>query len=133
MRIEKEIRKFCDKPVFFAGIHYGEPLPFSTTMHAIGDAVVLVSGIANPKHSLSLLTELKVIKHFDFNDHHKYSAHDVKVIVDYAKKNSACIVTTEKDAVKIDQKEFQVLLGDSHCYYVPIETEFIKVEGILMR
>jgi tetraacyldisaccharide 4'-kinase len=127
MRIEKEIRKYCDKPVFFAGIHYGEPLPFSNTMHAISDSIVLVSGIANPKTLIEFANKnFKVIKHFDFNDHHKYSAHDVKSIVDYARKHGACIVTTEKDAVKIDQKEFHVLLGDIHCYYVPIETEFIK-------
>lgn len=130
MAIEKEIRNYCDRPVFFAGIHYGEPLPFSNTMHTISDSVVLVSGIANPKTLLEFAhRNFKLVKHFDFKDHHKYSASDVKSIVDYARKHGACIVTTEKDAVKIDQKEFHALLGDTHCYYVPIETEFIKSGG----
>jgi tetraacyldisaccharide 4'-kinase len=127
MRIEQEIRKYCDKPVFFAGIHYVEPLPFSHTMHTMSDTVVLVSGIANPRTFVEFAGKnFRVVKHFNFDDHHDYSSGNVQAIVDFARKNSAVLLTTEKDAVKLDHTQFQTILSNLDCYYVPIETEFIK-------
>lgn len=127
MSIEQHIRKYCDKPVFYAGIHYGEPLRFRNTMHEITEKVILVSGIAN---SLTLTEfvqkNFQVVKHFNFGDHHVYSPSDVRSIAAFASQHAACILTTEKDAVKLDQPEFATLISAVDCFYIPIEPEFIK-------
>ena len=127
MSMEQEIRKYCDKPVFFARIHYVDPLPFTHTTGEIGEKVVLVSGIANDRTLVEYVHKnFQIVKHFSFNDHHNYSRLDVKAIVEHAKKHNASILTTEKDAVKLDHKEFRELLLGSDCFYIPIEPEFVK-------
>jgi tetraacyldisaccharide 4'-kinase len=127
MKIEQEIRKYGEKPVFFATIHYVEPEPFATTKNKINERVVLVSGIANSKTLVDFVGKnFQVIRHFSFKDHHQYSTIDVDAIVEFARKNSACILTTEKDAVKLDHDNFRSILSGIDAFYVPIEPEFIK-------
>lgn len=70
---------------------------------------LLFSGIANPRSFDSLVRAagLKVLGHIAYADHHKYTKNDVNFIIQKAKESGAdALLTTEKDAVKLDKKLF---------------------------
>ena len=67
--------------------------------------IIAFSGIGNPKSFSDSLTEagLSIIEHIIYADHHDYEFEDLNRIIDTAKKhNIEDIITTEKDAVKIE-------------------------------
>ena len=67
--------------------------------------IIAYSGIGNPKSFSNSLSKagLNVIEHIIFPDHHNYEFEDISKIINIAKKNNIeNIVTTEKDAVKIE-------------------------------
>lgn len=127
MRIEQQIRKYCDKPVFFAGIHYGAPVPFTGSPAGQPDRVVLVSGIANPRTLETYARKnFEVVRHYNYRDHHVYTPQEAAQLAAYAQSQGAGILTTEKDAAKLDREPFTPLFKDIPCFYLPIEPEFIK-------
>ena len=67
--------------------------------------VIAFSGIGNPKSFSSSLSEIgfNIIEHMIYDDHHKYEFGDISKIIDIAVKNKIeNIITTEKDAIKIE-------------------------------
>ena len=69
-------------------------------------------------------TQFSVLRHFDFADHHSYTADDIQSIVDFCNRQGKplSILTTEKDMVKL------LPFGDALVFpwfYLPIETVFI--------
>lgn len=71
-----------------------------------GQSVVVVSGIAHPESFEAEIGSLggRISLKFTFRDHHIYTREDALRILDAFRKNNAdCILTTEKDAVKISQ------------------------------
>jgi tetraacyldisaccharide 4'-kinase len=127
IEIEKAIREYADKPVFFTHIRYGRPMAFAG--HGkMTDQVVLVSGISNVKPLVHYVRHhFKMVKHLDFNDHHTYSTSDLDRLKQYVKENpDASILTTEKDKVKLDSTEFETVTRSLPLFYLPIEVEFIK-------
>ena len=128
MAIEKSIRRYADKPVFFAKIHYGEPVPFGKQSGSLADQVVLVTGIANSKPLKDYVAQsFNVIRHIDRADHYVYRASDLAELSAIAKENPrVCFLTTEKDMVKLDTPEFSGSIRQLPFFYLPIETEFIK-------
>lgn len=128
MEIEKSIRHYSIKPVFFSKIHYGNPIGFGSRADATLHDVLLITGIANakPLKDYMMLT-FRVFEHIEYNDHHTYSLsdlHRIKLLVD--ERQGACIVTTEKDMVKLVDKVFSELLATLPIFYIPIEVEFLK-------
>jgi tetraacyldisaccharide 4'-kinase len=65
--------------------------------------IILVSALAEPDSFIKSMENLgaSVVKHIRFPDHYKYTAEDVNEFLIQANKNSAYVVFTEKDAVKI--------------------------------
>ena len=63
-------------------------------------------GLANPSKFYMTLEEnkLNVIKQKSFPDHHKYTNEDISTLVKEAKKEKLQLITTEKDYVKINGK-----------------------------
>lgn len=125
--IEKSIREYAEKPVFFTHVRYGNPIAFGGPK-PITEHVVLVSGISNAKpfeHHVS--QNYKVTRHFYFRDHHAYSVADMQRISRFVKQNpSLSILTTEKDKVKLASAEFSDLTQSLPLFYIPIEVQFIK-------
>ena len=67
--------------------------------------IIAFSGIGNPKSFSDSLAEagLNIIEHIIYSDHHNYEFEDLSKIIDIAKKhNIEDIITTEKDAIKIE-------------------------------
>ncbi len=128
IEIERSVRLYSDKPLFFTTIHYGVALPIGQLKREIGRDVILVSGIADASPLVTYVKhafELKV--HLRFNDHHVYTLHDLNKIEALLQHNpDAQILTTEKDKVKLDAPEFKSFIDRLPIFYLPIEVEFIK-------
>ncbi|MDH5250221.1 MAG: tetraacyldisaccharide 4'-kinase [Cyclobacteriaceae bacterium] len=129
--IEKSIRVYVEKPVFFSRIRYRHPLAFPDHQKKISHEVVLLTGISNPKPLVLFVKQnFKLVKHFNFPDHHRYTISDLKAIVRYAEENpTVSILTTEKDKVKLAVSQFNQLRSQLSLFYLPIELEFIKSGG----
>ncbi len=128
LRIEKSIRTYAEKPVFFTSIRYGQPVPFSTSPTAPPRRVVLISGIANAEPLEAYVRQnYTLVRHFKFNDHHKYKLKDVESFIAMAENEPiVSFLTTEKDKVKLHVPLFYGLIGSQPFYYIPIEVDFIK-------
>jgi tetraacyldisaccharide 4'-kinase len=126
--IEKSIREFAEKPVFFTHIRYGNPTPVTDNFQKLSDQVALLTGISNTKplkHHIG--QNYKMTKHFKFSDHHAYTASDLERLKRFIKDYpSTSIITTEKDKVKLALPELESLTRDLPLFYLPIEVEFIK-------
>lgn len=128
IEIEKSIRKYAEKPVFFTHVRYGNPVAFGGHDQPITEKMLLVSGISNPAPFEHYAAQhYKVIKHYHFRDHHRYDSADVQRLVRFVKHNpGASILTTEKDKVKLAAPEFRSLTKSLPLFYIPIEVQFIK-------
>jgi tetraacyldisaccharide 4'-kinase len=123
--IESSIRAYNKKAVFFTKISYGTILPVSGFSPYKPEKIILVTGIANPAPMEKYLrNNFALVKHFSFADHHVYSQNDLISICQAASRAEACVVTTEKDVVKMDGKIFENASVPLH--YLPIEIEFLK-------
>ena len=113
--------------VFFTKISYApfvvsesDQLPVASLRNY---AVVLLTGIANPKPLLAYLTEQQVpFTHLSYPDHHSFGASDIQTIqktfaaLEGEKK---LLLTTEKDAVRLQGKI-------ERLYTLGIQTDFIE-------
>lgn len=88
---------------------------------------IVFCAIADPAFFERTLQKLglQVFKHFTFMDHHIYSEHDLKTIVDQARsENINILVTTHKDAVKINS--FKNLLQGLTVYSLDIDLQILE-------
>jgi len=127
MKIEDEVRNYTMKPVFFSTVRYGTPLGFEGTTVPIAGKVILLTGIADAQHIETYVKQhFTMIKHFEFSDHHAYDTAELKKICTFARSAQASVITTEKDAVKLDSPVFRATLAGTPFFYLPIQTEFLK-------
>jgi tetraacyldisaccharide 4'-kinase len=86
-----------------------------------GERVLAFSGLGDNRSFFSLLNEIgaDVVETVEFADHHRYSVDDVRHLQSF--DGIGAVVTTEKDAVKIDHMD----VGDN-VFYLAIEA---KIEG----
>jgi tetraacyldisaccharide 4'-kinase len=129
-----EIDPAKNQTVYFTTIVYGKPYHLFTkeiidVEHDYG--ILLVCGIANPRPLKAHLT-----KHADsydmlrFADHHIFHSNDLKDIKQHFDKitgNKKVVLTTEKDAVRLEK--FEQELKDFPIYVVPIEHQFLFNEA----
>ena len=133
-KIIAEIDAAANQAVYFTTIVYGKPYHLFTKQiidikHDHG--ILLVCGIANPRPLKEHLT-----RHADsyemlrFADHHIFHSNDLKDIKQHFDKitgNKKVILTTEKDAVRLEK--FEQELKDFPIYVVPIEHRFLFDEA----
>ena len=128
MEIEKAIRKYATKPVFFATIHYGMTLPIGNRKSEIGKDIILMTGIADAAPLVRyVMKEFELKEHLQFRDHHIYTHQDIDKLEMMVMNNpGVSILTTEKDKVKLESPEFGPYIRRLPFFYLPIEVEFIK-------
>ena len=129
-----EINPVENQTVYFTTIVYSKPYHLFTKeeidiKHDYG--ILLVCGIANPKPLKEHLT-----KHADtyemlrYADHHIFHSNDLKDIKQQFDKiflEKKVVLTTEKDAVRLEK--FEKELSDFPIYVVPIQHEFLFNEA----
>lgn len=110
-----------NNPVFFSRIVYKQPVAFDG-IQEIKNEILLVTGIANSQPLVEHLnSKVNIKKHFAFGDHHDFSDQEIESI---QKETTRCILTTEKDFVRICSTAARI--DKSRWFYLPIETEFIN-------
>ncbi|MDG1397513.1 MAG: tetraacyldisaccharide 4'-kinase [Polaribacter sp.] len=122
--IQKRLQKF-NKQVYFSKISYGK-IKSSKNQFSIDEIsnykVLLITGIANPKPLLLFLDKNQVsYKHFNYPDHHHFSAKELKATMykfDEIKSNKKILLTTEKDYIRLQGSL-------SNLYFIEIETSFL--------
>ena len=133
-KIRNEIRPVNGQKLFFTGLEYGDPWHFTN-----GDPkplkaeteVLLVTGIANPRPLKMMLEEKhKTYQMLQFPDHHIFTIDDWKEIIrkfEEIKANDKIILTTEKDAVRLDK--FRQEASGVPLYVIPVRHQFLFEEA----
>ena len=117
--------------LFFTTVTYDTPeavFPEGDYRYVYAKRLILFSGIANDKplrHYLS--STYKIARHFDFEDHHKFSHADMMKIQSMSRAfPTSVVMTTEKDCQRVrDCKKLPDNLKQ-RMFYTPIKTAFLS-------
>ncbi len=139
VEINKILKKFNSEAIILRTRHKPTYLRNLITskkekVSLVGQRILAVSGIGNPLYFERSLEKLGgiVVDRIRFADHHSYSKEDLLEIIDVAKNNNiAKIITTEKDAVSIDDKIVaEVGFEDLSFVILGIEIDIIESKGL---
>lgn len=127
-RIAGLIRQYArpDVPVFFAGMAYQQPVPFSgSTSPALTGRVVLVSGLANADPLDEYVqTKYTLLSHRRYADHYAYTRAELERVMAELPAG-ASVLTTEKDWVKLDALLTPAERAQWPLYYLPVGTQLL--------
>lgn len=126
-----EIKPKDYQKIFFSYVDYASPIPLFDHIDEIPQKcgyIQIIAGIANP-YPLEVFLKNKCteLKSTIFSDHHEFTEREISDIVDDFKRHLAVkkiIVTTEKDAKRLQKECFRKILEDIPIYYIPIEIAF---------
>ena len=119
--------------LFFTTIAYDTPkaiFPEGDSRYLYAQRLILFSGIANDAPlARYLCSTYKIVKHFNFPDHHKFSRSDIMSIRDAADAfPTSVIMTTEKDCQRVRDSQAVPESLKQRLFYAPIKTEFLSTE-----
>lgn len=126
----RQIRKYNDSAhIAFAFVKYMNPRPVTGSRN-FTDKVFLFSGIANPASLRSYAAKKwQLIGERHFPDHHKYTERDIRQLREQfegIEADNKCLLTTEKDMVKLHRLLGNEEFRDFPVFYIPIETVFLE-------
>jgi tetraacyldisaccharide 4'-kinase len=129
-QIEFKISKYApNAQVVFTGIKYLNVKPVYQNSE-FNKKVLLFSGIANSKHLMEYVsTHFELMDEYYFSDHHNYTKKDFHEIEERFRRlpmTEKCLLTTEKDMVKLLDSELESTIHHLPIFYIPIETYFIR-------
>jgi tetraacyldisaccharide 4'-kinase len=137
-QILEEIKPFPGQLVCFSFINYLPFVPvYGSECATLGDnesvySIIMLTGIGNPGPLQEYLrrkcTDLELM---EFGDHHMFSNKELLLLKDkfkYLPTKRKIIVTTEKDAKRLQNAEAEKILGKLPIYYAPIEFEFYPAD-----
>jgi tetraacyldisaccharide 4'-kinase len=121
--------------IYFSYIKYGEPHPCSVSSESTENllldkniTVLLLTGIANPTPLEQYLRpKVKKLIPCEYSDHHNYSLKDIQWLekaYHSLTTQKKVIITTEKDAMRLEKPELQEILKTLPLFYIPIEIAF---------
>lgn len=126
-----------ETPVLFARIKYGEPFPVLKTTRPIQNSVILVTGIASNEAMIAwVAATYHIVDVFAFPDHHRYTVADVRKVAASYTKNlglDPVVLTTEKDAVKLNGEIFLPYWSEIPIFALPIEMNLPKEEEAIIE
>lgn len=120
-------------PIFFTYVQYGSPMNLGTTQPFTGaEAVILLTGIADARPLVQYVNEnYPLIKHLSFQDHHRFTKHDIRRIVatfHQAPHEKKCILTTEKDSARLMHPTLAPIIKDVPIFVLPMWMTFVEGE-----
>lgn len=128
---EGKNRRGENQTVLFTTISYGGGQKLYSTSdqrYFYSKKLVLFTGIAKSNPLANYLSDYyKIVREYNFPDHHRYVRADVKKLQSAVKLHpTAAVVTTEKDAQRIlDYKGMPQNLME-RMFYVPISVDFLS-------
>lgn len=134
-KVKKEINLETGQQIFFTSIEYGKPYHIITkqeTSITQQDEILLVCGIANPAPLKGYLaTQAKTYYQQTFSDHHIFTIDDLEEIqqqFNNVRADKKMIITTEKDAVRLDKFSNELL--NLPVFVLPVQHCFLFNEGM---
>jgi tetraacyldisaccharide 4'-kinase len=134
--IRQEIRPLPHQQLFFTSLNYGALYDmFDGTQVTVpaDTTILLVCGIARPEPLLQQLKETcNNVFLLSFPDHYYYGVHDLEKIereLGNLPGNNKLVVTTEKDAVRLQLLEERLRPMDIRFAVMPVEISFLYEEG----
>ena len=124
-----KIRK--DQHIFFTTIGYDHSqaiFPEGDPRYLYTQRLILFSGIANDKPLRNYLSgDYKIVRHFDFPDHHKFTKADISSINSAARAfPTSVVMTTEKDCQRIRDCKTVPDNLKQRMFYAPIKVNFFS-------
>lgn len=136
--MKKELDLWAYQKLFFSRISYGELSPvfgqesrFTVYLGQLtrSDAVLLVSGIANPRPFVRYFKNYPVrIRVSHFPDHHDFTRADLTEIAkayENMKGARKLIITTEKDAVRLAHNPYFPETLKPYIFFLPISVDMV--------
>jgi tetraacyldisaccharide 4'-kinase len=132
--IISEIKSEKYQHIFFSFIEYGSLTPMNDTVFngdiSSVESVLLFTGVANAKPLEQYLkSKADSLHSICFGDHHQYSVRDLAKIREnfnnIASPNKI-IVTTEKDAIRIESLEQKAIFSGLPIFFLPIQVDFFQ-------
>ncbi|MBQ7419914.1 MAG: tetraacyldisaccharide 4'-kinase [Prevotella sp.] len=132
--ITKAMNLYPYQTLYFTTLEYdklqpifgGEPRPLES-LHA-DEHVLLLTGIASPEQMIhDLKPYTKQLTPLTFADHHHFKPKDIQLINDTFSQLSEprCIITTEKDATRLQNAENLSDEVRQHIYTLPVNIRFM--------
>lgn len=123
-KIRKSIHPKPHQKVLFSYLSYNKELKGDIlTLDTLKEKnVTLVTGIANPAPLIKFLnSEGITFEHLKYKDHHFFTDQEIDIL-----KEKECILTTEKDFVRLETKL-------ANLSYIEVKHEFFDSTGELMK
>lgn len=133
-----EINPLPNQKVYFSKYEYQNPYNFIHLENRISlnksHDVLLISAIANTDYLLDYLEPLvNKIQHLEYEDHHAFTDEDLRYqqkVFDQMESDNKIIITTEKDAMRLEPYRKQFYDWGIQIYILPIKVKFLFEENI---
>lgn len=95
-----------------------------------GKKILAFAGVASPHSFFNLIESFGglIVERRVFPDHHNFRAEEVQGILQFARKNSLLVLTTEKDIVKLRR-----VSADRDILFVEVDLQFIAGEAEITK
>ena len=109
-------------------IYIGKYIPENIKEFNIKDRYLAFSGIGNHRTFISMLKsyDLNIVKDIEFPDHYKYSKNDIEKIILDSKNQGYKIITTEKDFLRLQPKNYKEINFIKSKLEIQNESEFLQ-------
>ena len=138
----KELDLLPWQTLYFSSFRYGEPMPVfdgalpfpeRESLKKMKSKILMVTGIASPSTLASHLRSISpAIEQLCFPDHHRFSQGDIQKIgrrLNSMEGDRNIIVTTEKDAMRLEKISNIDPEIKKNIYYIPITVNFLEDDG----
>ena len=109
-------------------IYIGKYIPENINKFNIKDRYLAFSGIGNHRTFISMLKsyDLNIVKDIEFPDHYKYSKNDIEKSILDSNNQGYKIITTEKDFLRLQPKNYNEINFIKSKLEIQNETEFLQ-------
>jgi tetraacyldisaccharide 4'-kinase len=131
--IKQRLKPLPHQEVFFTKYVYGNPYYIFNSTHKATlypeIEIILISAIANTSYLLKYLNEKsKFVNSMEYEDHHIFSDRDINYLLKVyteAPKNKTIILTTEKDAIRLQEHKQFIIDHKLPIFALPLRVEFL--------
>ena len=132
-RVDQSIYQYSQAPIYHTSLSNDKIRNYFTKEEVLLDEqVVAVSAIANPYSFYQMVEDITTISmKYEYRDHYKYSEDDLNEWLAYCQSNGISqVITTEKDAVKMDSFKNKLLRAKVSILVLPIQTTMAENETL---
>lgn len=111
-------------PVFFSKVVYDTPILVFGKQKELVKGIVVSALAQNKQFKAHCETRCRVVKSYQYRDHHQFSEDEAKEIVKFASsQNDSCLLTTEKDWQRLKLYKYLFEGEKVTIYVLPIQVE----------